>query len=63
MYKVSEFAKLTRLSKETLRYFSNLEELLLQKRQRMKRQIRELQERMKELDVFLQSGKPSGNHA
>ncbi|WP_079480439.1 MerR family transcriptional regulator [Halobacillus salinus] len=110
MYKISEFAKLTGLSKETLRYyaqvgllepayinpnnhyryyddgsyflalllgklrsfgfsiqemksvmddesFANLEELLLQKRQRMKRQIGELQERMKELDVFLQSGK------
>ncbi|MCA0969436.1 MerR family transcriptional regulator [Halobacillus litoralis] len=37
--------------------FANLEELLLQKRQRMKRQIEELQARIQELDVFLESGK------
>ncbi|MFC0522142.1 MerR family transcriptional regulator [Pontibacillus salicampi] len=110
MYKISEFARITGLSKETLRYyaevkllepayidpynhyryyddgsyfiallltklrqfgftiqemisvmedesFTHLEEILLEKRQKIQNQIVELETRLKEIDHFLASGK------
>ena len=114
MYKISEFAELTGLSKETLRYyaevkllepafidpvnhyryyddgsyflalllsklrrfgfsiqemktviedesFANLEQLLLDKRKKIKLQIEDLSLQLEEIDVFITSGKENLN--